>query len=538
MPASINDYGGADPDRLDAPPLGGPDGWAAAVVAALDGDNTSVDTRIGNHEAAADPHPGYVTPAEHALIDHGTIPGAAFPDVAGHENSILTNNGIEPRWSDQIFVDGTDVTVTGCRVYVLGDFYVNGELVSEAGEWSEVTSSSVTPVEITGIDGLYDVYYLEGGDTIVLAGGKVRVLVAGSGGGGQNSTLAGGACGGSVVQGTVLAPPGTFTATINGPGGPGGGTGGSASINMLGGIVANGGLGGTMYAGTTAVAGGTAPTGTSLLPGGDGGAPNGHYGTPFAGGIGPTWDVDGLAYGSGGTAGTWDASPGPVSPGGGASDGGQGVDGRGGGGGGGRHTGGSGGRGGYGIVAIAVKQPDPPVVIVLEDLGDVSTVGAISGDALVFNGTEWVPGAGVGDPGPAGPAGPAGPTGPAGPVVYQSTPPLSPVDGTVWVDEDDVVPYVNTLASLTDVDLTGAVDGNALVLDAGVWVPSAGGGGGGGGGGGATGGGTDQVFYENDTVVTTDYTITAGKNAMTAGPVSIDPGVTVTIPSGSSWVVL
>ena len=57
-------------------------------------------------------------------------------------------------------------------------------------------------------------------------------------------------------------------------------------------------------------------------------------------------------------------------------------------------------------------------------------------------------------------------------------------------------------------------------------------------GGGATGGGNDAVFVENDQVVTTDYTITTGKNAMSAGPVSIDSGVTVTIPSGSVWSIV
>ena len=59
-----------------------------------------------------------------------------------------------------------------------------------------------------------------------------------------------------------------------------------------------------------------------------------------------------------------------------------------------------------------------------------------------------------------------------------------------------------------------------------------------GGGGGATGGGTDQVFYENDVAVTTDYTISTGKNAVTAGPIDIDAAATVTIPSGSTWVVV
>ena len=58
-----------------------------------------------------------------------------------------------------------------------------------------------------------------------------------------------------------------------------------------------------------------------------------------------------------------------------------------------------------------------------------------------------------------------------------------------------------------------------------------------GGGAGATGGGTDEVFFESDTNVTTNYTITSGKNAHTVSPV-IDSGVTVTVPSGSLFVIL
>lgn len=57
-------------------------------------------------------------------------------------------------------------------------------------------------------------------------------------------------------------------------------------------------------------------------------------------------------------------------------------------------------------------------------------------------------------------------------------------------------------------------------------------------GGGATGGGSDDVFIENGQTVTTDYTITASKNAMTTGPISIDSGITVTVPSGSRWVII
>ena len=57
------------------------------------------------------------------------------------------------------------------------------------------------------------------------------------------------------------------------------------------------------------------------------------------------------------------------------------------------------------------------------------------------------------------------------------------------------------------------------------------------GGGGARGGGTDKIFYESDTNVTTNYTITSGKNAHTVSPV-INSGITVTVPSGSLLVIL
>jgi multisubunit Na+/H+ antiporter MnhB subunit len=57
-------------------------------------------------------------------------------------------------------------------------------------------------------------------------------------------------------------------------------------------------------------------------------------------------------------------------------------------------------------------------------------------------------------------------------------------------------------------------------------------------GGGATGAVGNEVFYENDQSVTADYTITTGRNAMSAGPVTIDSGVTVTVPNGSEWTIV
>jgi hypothetical protein len=57
-------------------------------------------------------------------------------------------------------------------------------------------------------------------------------------------------------------------------------------------------------------------------------------------------------------------------------------------------------------------------------------------------------------------------------------------------------------------------------------------------GGGATGGGSDDIFVENGQTVTTNYTITTNKNAMSAGPITVDSGVTVTVPSGSVWTIV
>ena len=57
-------------------------------------------------------------------------------------------------------------------------------------------------------------------------------------------------------------------------------------------------------------------------------------------------------------------------------------------------------------------------------------------------------------------------------------------------------------------------------------------------GGGATGSGGNQVFVENDQTVTSSYTITSGKNAMSAGPITVNTGVTVTVPTDSTWVIV
>ena len=48
---------------------------------------------------------------------------------------------------------------------------------------------------------------------------------------------------------------------------------------------------------------------------------------------------------------------------------------------------------------------------------------------------------------------------------------------------------------------------------------------------------TNGIVVNNKTV-SVSYSIPSGSNAMSAGPVTVNSGVTVTVPSGSRWVVL
>jgi len=57
-------------------------------------------------------------------------------------------------------------------------------------------------------------------------------------------------------------------------------------------------------------------------------------------------------------------------------------------------------------------------------------------------------------------------------------------------------------------------------------------------GGGATGGGGDQWAIEMDNTITQSYEISTGKNVVSAGPLTINSGAIVTVPSGSTWVIV
>jgi len=43
---------------------------------------------------------------------------------------------------------------------------------------------------------------------------------------------------------------------------------------------------------------------------------------------------------------------------------------------------------------------------------------------------------------------------------------------------------------------------------------------------------------QNATTVASDYTIAAGNNGLSAGPVSVNTGITVTVSTGSVWTIV
>ena len=51
-------------------------------------------------------------------------------------------------------------------------------------------------------------------------------------------------------------------------------------------------------------------------------------------------------------------------------------------------------------------------------------------------------------------------------------------------------------------------------------------------------GANNDIFWENGQAVTSSYTITNGKNAMSAGPITINSGVTITVGAGETWTVV
>jgi hypothetical protein len=137
-------------------------------------------------------------------------------------------------------------------------------------------------------------------------------------------------------------------------------------------------------------------------------------------------------------------------------------------------------------------------------------------------------------------------------INYQTklsdTAPAAPSDKDIWIDTTTGISYIRwndgtssqwveilasgvqeltppgNLDDISDVNATGVATGNALVFDATTanWVPSK----------------DTDVIKMNTQTISANYAIPSGYNGMSAGPITIAAGVTVTIPTGSSWSIV
>lgn len=103
-------------------------------------------------------------------------------------------------------------------------------------------------------------------------------------------------------------------------------------------------------------------------------------------------------------------------------------------------------------------------------------------------------------------------------------------DRKVYINNGTSVVQVGagTLAALEGTSISSPAVGQTLTFDGTNWVNSA-------AGGGAVAGG---AIYENSQTITANYTLTSGKNGLSAGPITISSGITVTVPSGSVWAIV
>jgi hypothetical protein len=152
----------------------------------------------------------------------------------------------------------------------------------------------------------------------------------------------------------------------------------------------------------------------------------------------------------------------------------------------------------------------------------------------------------VGTTGPTGPTGntgttgPTGPTGPAGSGGSGNAPTGGGTD-LVFYNNNNVVTTNYTLPSST-VTGTGSISGTTLTLSAGgpfiVGMSIT--------GTGVTSGtyisvvtnSTTYTVTQSQTVASTTLTGSSNSNSGTFGPLTIASGVTVTVPSGSTWTIV
>lgn len=102
-------------------------------------------------------------------------------------------------------------------------------------------------------------------------------------------------------------------------------------------------------------------------------------------------------------------------------------------------------------------------------------------------------------------------------------------DRKVYINNGTTVVQVGAglLSALGDAAISSPASGQALTYNGTNWVNST-----------PSGAVASGAIYENSQTISANYTLTSGKNGLSAGPITIASGVTVTVPSGSVWAIV
>ena len=167
----------------------------------------------------------------------------------------------------------------------------------------------------------------------------------------------------------------------------------------------------------------------------------------------------------------------------------------------------------------------------LSVLSDVDLTGLADGNSLVYDSASgnWIPGEGGGGGGSFTVAETAPSPAEAGDIWFNSTSGktyiyYTDVDGSQWVEIASTVSGFQTLDEISDVEIAAVSDGDFLRYNSSTskWENDD----------------YTDVIKLNGQTISTNYTVPVGYNGLSAGPITIADGVTVTVSDGSAWSIV
>jgi len=167
----------------------------------------------------------------------------------------------------------------------------------------------------------------------------------------------------------------------------------------------------------------------------------------------------------------------------------------------------------------------------LSVLSDVDLTGLADGNSLVYDSASgnWIPGEGGGGSGSFTVAETAPTPAEAGDIWFNSTTGktyiyYTDVDGSQWVEIASTVSGFQTLNEVADVEIAAVADGDFLRYNSSTskWENDD----------------YTDVIKLNGQTISADYTVPVGYNGLSAGPITIADGVTVTVSDGSAWSIV